>query len=65
MNANELRIGNWVEIIQPNNGVYTTIQPSSFSVVIKDNYKPIPLTKEWLLKLGLKKIICIGLMILI
>ena len=56
MEENELRIGNWVEIIQPNKEVYTTIQPSCFSVEIKKFYKPIPLTEEWLLKFGLYKL---------
>ena len=46
---NELRIGNWVEVIK---GDYTTIQASSFSVNIEDNYKPIPLSKKWFEKFG-------------
>lgn len=52
MTANELRIGNWVEIIQPTKEIYTTIQPSCFSVEIISHYQPIPLTKEWLLRFG-------------
>lgn len=54
MESKDLRIGNWVEIIQPNKEVYTTIQPSCFSVEIKKFYKPIPITEEWLLKFGFK-----------
>jgi len=49
LKASELRIGNWVEVIK---GDYTTIQPSSFSVSIEDNYKPIPLSKKWFKKFG-------------
>jgi hypothetical protein len=57
MKANELRINNWVEIKQIKKGVYTTIQPSSFTVDINIHYKPILLTEEWLLKFGFEKII--------
>ena len=56
MDIKNLRVGNWVEIIQPNKEVYTTIQPSCFSVEIKKFYNPIPLTEEWLLKFGFKNI---------
>ena len=52
--ANELRIGNWVK--------YGDLNVKSFSVdglynIITDieNYKPIPLTEEWLLRLGFDK----------
>lgn len=47
LKSNELRIGNWVEVIN-SNGVETTIQPSSFSVDIETHYKAIPLNEEWL-----------------
>lgn len=52
MKANELRIGNWVEIIQPKNGIYTTVEQSTFSTNIEKSFKPIPITEEWLLKFG-------------
>jgi hypothetical protein len=52
MKANELRIGNWVEITQPKKGIYTTVEQSTFSTNIENNFKPIPLTEEWLLKFG-------------
>lgn len=55
MKAHELMIGNWVEIIQPKKGIYTTIQPSSFSVNIEKRYKPIPLTEQWLIDFGFQK----------
>ena len=55
MDIKNLRVGNWVEIIQPNKEVYTTIQPSCFSVEIKKFYKPIPLNIEWLEFFGFKK----------
>lgn len=55
MKANELRIGNWVK---------RTTQPEGFQIdshsfiVCERNpsmYEPIPLTEEWLVKLGFKK----------
>jgi hypothetical protein len=52
LQANELRIGNWVEHNQPKRGYYTTVQKSTFSVNVEKLFKPIPLTKEWLLKFG-------------
>lgn len=55
MKANELRIGNWVEIIQPKNGIYTTVEQSTFSTNIEDSFKPIILTEEWLLNFGFIK----------
>jgi hypothetical protein len=55
--ANELRIGNWVEILGDSNRLdfFTTIQPSSFSVNIDKTCGPIPLDEDWLLKFGFKK----------
>ena len=52
MKANELRIGNWVELNQTGETTYTTIQPSSFSVKPEIYFKPIPLTEDWLEKFG-------------
>ena len=57
MKANELRIGNWIEIIQPKKGVYTTLQQSSFTVDLEKNFKPILLTEKWLLNFGFEKIV--------
>lgn len=55
MKPNELRIGNWIEIIQQKKGVYTTLQQSSFTVDLEAHFKPIKLTEEWLLNLGFIK----------
>jgi hypothetical protein len=54
--ANELRIGNWVEILGDSKRLdfFTTIQPSSFSVNIDKTYGPIPLDEDWLQKFGFK-----------
>jgi hypothetical protein len=55
--ANELRIGNWVEILGNSKRLdfFTTIQPSSFSVNIEKTYGPIPLDEDWLQKFGFEK----------
>jgi hypothetical protein len=50
--ANELRIGNWVEMEYSKEVRYTTIQPSCFSVNIDKFYLPIPLDEDWLQKFG-------------
>lgn len=54
MTANELRVGNYVEIDQyPNNRVVVEIKDgSSIDQAIKFNAKPIPLTEEWMLSFG-------------
>lgn len=60
MKANELRIGNWVKVIKQNASIkdfdaqiqcadITRIFDKSFNVW---DYKPIPLTEEWLIKFG-------------
>jgi hypothetical protein len=56
--ANELRIGNWVEILGNSKRLdfFTTIQPSSFSVNIDKTYGAIPLDEDWLLKFGFSEI---------
>jgi hypothetical protein len=51
MKAEELRIGNWVEIID-SKGIYTTVTKSTFDCDVDVFYKPIPITVDWLLKLG-------------
>jgi hypothetical protein len=55
---NELRIGNWVEILGNSKRLdfFTTIQPSSFSVNIDKTYGPIPLDEDWLQKFGFRKV---------
>lgn len=49
--ANEVRIGNWVEMEYSKEVRYTTIQPSCFSVNIDKFYLPIPLDEDWLLRI--------------
>ena len=54
MDVKEFRIGNKVDLY----GSIATIEPVDFSgigIAIKKG-KPIPLTEEWLLKLGFEKI---------
>ena len=57
MKANELRIGNYVNVFL-NNVDYNTIQikVDDLYYIIQKNgvYEPIPLTKEWLEKFGFK-----------
>ena len=55
MKASELRIGNWVEFIQPKKGMYTTVQAITFEINVEKSFKPIPLTEEWLLKFGFEE----------
>ena len=54
MKANELRIGNYLEIDQyPNDRVIVQIEKGAdIDQCLKLNPKPIPLTEEWLLKFG-------------
>lgn len=61
MKTNELRIGNYINIDLPisNEGKLTrigVITSKKVNGVEITKYKPIPLTEEWLLKLGLSKI---------
>ena len=60
MIANELRIGNWVSTIY---GMEFQVYPMAFKQMptdekhnlILNTWKPIPLTEEWLLKLGFER----------
>ena len=57
MKANELRILNWV-YTPIGITAFDPIQVTLFGILehhIKDLYKPIPLTEEWLLKFGFYK----------
>ena len=49
MKVQELRVGNWVEYAHDSDEC-TTIQPSSMEHT--NEFKPIPITKEWLVKFG-------------
>lgn len=51
MRAEELRIGNWVEIID-SKGICTTVTKSTFDCNIDVFYKPIAITEDCLLMLG-------------
>lgn len=56
MQANECRIGNWVEFKKKQSYDYTTLTGSSFEgSYIENTFKPIKLTEEWLLKFGFEK----------
>jgi hypothetical protein len=60
MKASELRIGNWVSSIY---GMEFQVYPMYFKQMPTDekhnlilsNWKPIPLTEEWLLKFGFER----------
>jgi len=55
MKASELRIGNWYKY----NGIFKQATPNTIEKVWgaeRTWCKPIPLTEEWLLKLGAKKL---------
>jgi len=54
MKASELRIGNWVN---DGDGDFTVNRITLAHVEkFPDKFKPIPLTEEWLVKFGFKKI---------
>ena len=55
MKNQDLKIGNWVEIIQKIKGHYTTLQKSSFSVPIEKNYKPILFDENWFERFKFKR----------
>lgn len=65
MEAKELRIDNWVNVLNPltNKWVYEKIkaitiilfQNNPNNYLVKNNFEPIPLTEEILLKCGAKK----------
>jgi hypothetical protein len=54
MKANELRIGNWIEL---ESGKQTIIRGGGISAIEIGllKVKPIPLTEEWLLKFGFER----------
>jgi hypothetical protein len=56
MKASELRIGNKFYLPNEEVGTISYHEIRLMEVALdKPNYKPIPLTEEWLLKLGAKK----------
>lgn len=66
MKANELRLGNWIEYKKGHQGTVSAIDDQGYVEVnnsyLKDGvfelsqFQPIPLTEDWLLKFGFKKI---------
>jgi hypothetical protein len=55
MNANELRLGNWVCILGTE--IYREINSlrlHEISIGLENTLRPIPLTEDWLLKFGFK-----------
>jgi len=64
MKANELRIGNWVETNEgykrvaelDKYGISYHITPDAVKLELCKYIKPIPLTEEWLLKCGFRKL---------
>ncbi len=54
MKATELRIGNFIQYLM---GDIITLELDGIDHIFKniDKYKPIPLTEEWLEKLGIRK----------
>jgi len=65
MKANELRIGNLVKLLDRTVFTISSIEQKGFTVQNKEEttwieaeeFEPIPLTEEWLLKFGFEKII--------
>ncbi len=59
MKATELRIGNWININGKPVGIASNVINDIFWHKLddnnQDNYKPIPLTEEWLYKFGFEK----------
>lgn len=58
MKTNELRVDNWVEITSNEGNEYIQCNVNTIKMVERglDFIIPIPLTEEWLLKFGFKKI---------
>lgn len=56
MKANELRIGNWIMLLDKTTQVdvvdYNQVIETEYGLVNLKNVKPIPLTEEWLLNFG-------------
>ena len=53
MKAAELRIGNWIDL-----GGQRNLHRVEDEILGCLNLNPIPLTEEWLLKFGFKKVMC-------
>ena len=55
MKATELRIGNWVQTKQTEKQFQVTTSTFEVLSVVESQYKPIPLTEEWLERFGFEK----------
>ena len=55
MNANELRIGNWYNWYADGKYYQFQVEPNDFTHGNMPNYKPIPITEDWLLRFGFEK----------
>lgn len=55
MKATELRIGNWVQTKQTEKQFQVTTSTFEVLSVVESQYKPIPLTEEWLKRFGFDK----------
>lgn len=56
MRANELRLGNWVQTKQTEKQFQVTVYAFQVVSIVDSQYKPIPLTEEWLTRFGFDKI---------
>ena len=55
MKPNELRIGNWVKNVEDRENTYQS-QIVIDDLYVADQVEPIPLTEEWLIKFGFRKV---------
>ena len=56
MKANELRIGNWYRWYAERRYYEYQVEETDFCYGNMVNFEPIPLTEEWLVRLGFKKL---------
>lgn len=56
MKANELRIGNWYHWHSEGKYYEYQVAAKDFSNRNHENFEPIPLTEEWLLKMGFEDV---------
>lgn len=55
MQANELRIGNWIKHLKEEETVWSTQSPDGINSMPEGWYEPILITEEWLVKFRWKK----------
>tara|TARA_R110000822_G_scaffold158970_1_gene298474 strand:+ start:1535 stop:1882 length:348 start_codon:yes stop_codon:yes gene_type:complete len=64
MKANELRIGNWVNVLDRDYEVTAVLERGINCGLVGCLYslvKPIPLTEEWLLRFGFENVLNVGI----